>query len=472
MQITTFTRGELEKIHEASLQVLEKTGIIFHSRKVLEMFRQKGAVVDNDIVFIPCKMVEQSLKTTPSSFTFKARNKDRNMEIGTGDLAIQPNIGPIYVHDLDRGRRKSLFKDFINMQKLAQTSKVVNLVGSLPVEPGDLPLKTRHLKMLHGVLKNTDKPVIGLADHEKQVKETLEMMALAVQSYTDTPFREHHWISAAINPLAPLSFSPDALETLLEYADQNQPIIVSSAIMAGVTGPIHPLGTVIMQNAEILATNVLIQMINPGNPMVYTCASTAAYMKNASFVTGTPELALIHAGGIQMGKEYYNLPTRSLCGMSDAKNIDCQAGFESMQSALTSILAGTDMIAEGMGCLENFMATSYEKFIIDEEIMERAMCIKNGFDTSQASFEKSLDLIMDVGHKNYLTHISTLQNCRNRWTPSVSNWDSHDTWALGETRDIVVKANKHVRQRLAQASESLISKEEDGLLKAYVEARD
>jgi trimethylamine--corrinoid protein Co-methyltransferase len=91
-----------------------------------------------------------------------------------------------------------------------------------------------------------------------------------------------------------------------------------------------------------------------------------------------------------MGKEYYNLPTRSLCGMSDAKTIDCQAGFESMASALTSILSGTDMIAEAMGCLESFMATSYEKFIIDEEIIERALCIKKGLDARlRAYMEKN-----------------------------------------------------------------------------------
>jgi len=221
-----------------------------------------------------------------------------------GKLAIQPNIGPIYAYDLEKGRRKSTFEDFINMQKLAQSSDIVNLVGSLPLEPNDLDQNTKHLQMMHAVLKYTDKPVSGLAAHEKTIAQTLGMMEVAIQPYTSRPLQEDHWIGVAINPLSPLTYSPDALETILGYAMQNQPIFIGPAIMAGVTGPIHPLGTIILQNAEILAGIVLTQLINPGNPVVYVCASTAAYMKNASFVTGTPEMSLIHAGGIQLGKEY------------------------------------------------------------------------------------------------------------------------------------------------------------------------
>lgn len=469
MHITTFTSQELEKIHEASLKVLAKTGVIFHSTKILEMFRKSSARVENDKVFITPGMVEKALNTAPESFTWQARNKDQTVTIGTGKLAIQPNIGPVYVHDLENGRRKSTFADFINMQKLAQSSDIVNLVGSLPLEPNDLDQNTKHLQMMHAVLKYTDKPIIGLAAHEKTIAQTLGMMELAIQPCTSRSLKEDHWIGVAINPLSPLTYSPDALETILGYAMQNQPIFIGPAIMAGVTGPIHPLGTIILQNAEILAGIVLTQLINPGNPVVYVCASTAAYMKNASFVTGTPEMSLIHAGGIQLGKEYYNFPTRSLCGMSDAKTIDYQAGLESMCGALVSILSKTDMMVESLGCLESFMATSYEKFILDEEIISRALVLKKGINASDADIDTSLDLIMDVGHGQYLTHPSTLKNFRDRWTPSVSNWDIHDTWASDMNRDIIVKANKKVKERLSSLENPLIFGEEDARLKKFME---
>lgn len=469
MHIKTFTPKELEKIHDASLKVLEKTGVVFHSKKILEMFRQSGANVENDKVFMAPEMVLRALDTSPASFAWRSRNDDQTIKIGASKLAIQPNIGPIYAYDLERGRRKSTFEDFINMQKLAQSSDIVNLVGSLPLEPNDLDQNTKHLQMMHAVLKYTDKPVIGLAAHEKTISQTLGMMALAIQPYTSSLLQEHHWIGVAINPLSPLTYSPDALETILGYATQNQPIFIGPAIMAGVTGPIHPLGTIILQNAEVLAGIVLTQMINPGNPVVYVCASTAAYMKNASFVTGTPEMSLIHAGGIQLGKEYYKLPARSLCGMSDAKAIDYQAGLESMCGALVSVLSGTDMIVESLGCLESFMATSYEKFILDEEIISRALVLKKGINTSDTDIDTALELILDVGHGEYLTHPSTLKNFRDRWTPSVSNWDTHDKWKSSMDRDIVVIANKKVKERLSSAKNPLISREEDARLKAFIE---
>lgn len=469
MHLTAFKAFELEKIHEASLKILEKKGVAFHSQRALDLFREHGATVKNDTVLISSKRVDTALKSAPSTFSWRARNDDHTMEIGTGTLGIQPNIGTIYVHDLEKGRRKSLFQDFINMQKLAQTSDIVNLVGSLPAEPGDLPQETKHLQMMYEVLKKTDKPVIGMAGHEKEVTESLEMMALAITPYTTAPFRENHWISVAVNPLSPLKFSPDAIETIFCYAKQNQPIFIPPAIMAGVTGPITPLGTIIQQNAEVLAGIVLIQLINPGNPVVYTCASTAAYMKNATFITGTPELPLIHTGGIQMGREYYKLPTRSLCGMSDAKSVDCQAGLESAASGLCSVLAGTDIVVEAMGCMESFLTSSYEKFIIDEEIMSRNLCIKNGVDASDDEIDKALKLILEVGHGDYLTHMSTMKNFRSRWTPSVSNWEPFGAWEADEHKDIVVRAAQKVKERLEKAEDSLISKEEDHRLVNFME---
>lgn len=469
MHLTTFTHYELEKIHGASLQILEETGVEFYSQEALDLFRHQGSRIDGQTVFITPDMVTKALDTAPSSFNWRARNDSNSIKIGADELGVQPNMGMVYVHDLQKGRRKSTFADFINMQKLAQTSSVVNLVGSLPAEPSDLHQDSKLLQMLYAVLKKTDKPVIGLAGHKREVSQCLEMMAIAIQPYSSAPMNEHHWISVAVNPLSPLKFSPDAVETIFAYAEKNQPIFVPPAVMAGVTGPINPLGTVILQNAEILAGLVLIQMINPGTPVVYTCASTTAYMKNASFITGTPELSLIHTGGIQLGREFYKLPTRSLCGMSDAKKVDCQAGLESVTSGLCSILAGVDIVVQAIGCLESFMTTSYEKFIIDEEILTRNICIKKGLNVSEGQIDRELGLIKEVSRGDYLTHMSTMKSFRDRWTPSVSNWDSHDEWKKDEERDILVKAGVRVKERLAQSEESLISQDEDRRLKDFLE---
>ena len=467
MRLTAFNPEELDRIHGASLEILSRTGVVFHSSDALNLFKKHGARVENDRVFIPETLVDDALSRTPKEFEWQARNPEHTIVIGRDALGVQPNIGPIYIHDMKNGRRHSVLKDFVNMQKLAQTSDVVNLVGSLPVEPSDLPQDTKHLQMLYEVLKHTDKPVIGMAGHRKEATEALEMMALAVRPYTDHPFSDNHWICVAVNPLSPLSFSPDAIETLFAYAGQNQPIFIPPAIMAGVTGPINPLGTVILQNTEILAGLALVQLINPGTPVVYTCASTAAYMKTAAFITGPPELPLIHAGGIQMGREYYGLPTRSLSGMSDAKTPDCQAGLESMASGLTSVLSGAHILVEAMGCLESFMTTSYEKFIIDEEIISRALYMRQGMDASKSAVAREKDLIVEVGRGDYLTHMNTLQNFRSCWQPRISDWGGSNS---GENDSLLERAANQVEERLAQAPQSLISGEEERHLKEYMES--
>jgi trimethylamine--corrinoid protein Co-methyltransferase len=152
--------------------------------------------------------------------------------------------------------------------------------------------------------------------------------------------------------------------------------------MAGFSSPISLIGTAILQNAEILAGITLTQLVNPGNPVVYSNGSTVGNMKSGNFISASPEMMLIHLAGLQMSLDYYHIPARSMCGMTDAKSIDCQAGFETMQNLLMGALGGAHMVFECLGVLDAIMTTSYEKLMVDLEIVSRVMRLQEGIDTS------------------------------------------------------------------------------------------
>ncbi|MDD2496924.1 MAG: trimethylamine methyltransferase family protein [Desulfitobacteriaceae bacterium] len=199
-------------------------------------------------------------------------------------------------------------EDLIRIHE-ASLKDVVQLVGSTPVDPCDVEPNQKHLHIMYEILKHTDKPLIGNTARKHQVAQMMKMLAIVLG---DDNWQENHWIGVAVNPLSPLAFTPDALETIIEYAKRNQIIFIPPAIMAGVCGPMGLLGTIVLQNSEILGGLVLTQLINPGTPVVYTAAGTVSYMKRANYNTGAPELPLIHAAGLKMGRDFYHLPT-DLC---------------------------------------------------------------------------------------------------------------------------------------------------------------
>jgi trimethylamine--corrinoid protein Co-methyltransferase len=466
-KLNVISKPDMQWIHAASLKILAETGIVFHSEEALAICGNHGAKVDGKTVCFPEKLVRQVLESSPETFRWEARNDDQSVTVGDPEekLLLQPNGGPVFIQDLDHGRRTAALEDFANIIKLCQASDIVSLVGSFPVDPGDLSSDEKHLYMMYEVLKNTDKPLIGFETDGPKVRQMLDMVAIAMGQKDF--LREYHGVGVAVCPLSPLSYEPSSCETIIEYAKQNQVIFFTAAIMAGFSGPISLFGTTILHNTEVLAGIILAQLVNPGNPVVYSIGSTVANMQNGNFITGSPEMMLIHLAAMQMSLEYYHLPTRSMCGMTDAKIIDCQAGYETMQNLMAGILGGAHMIFECLGVLDAIMTTSYEKLMIDLEIISRVMRIREGLDTTGK--EQALKIIQEIGHEStYISHTDTLTGFRNRWLPTLSEWETYEDWQASGSQDVAVRANRQYKEILAKAPQSLIDPEVDKALQAYI----
>ncbi len=463
-RLEVISKEDYTRIHEASLKILEETGVVFQSTEALEIFKNHGVKVDGKTVYYSRKLVEDSLEKCPSTFKWKARNDDNSVTIGER-LLFQPNSGPLFIQDLDNGRRLGKLEDYVNIIKICQTSDMVNLAGSFPVDPSDVNQDEKYLFMMYETLKHTDKPIVGFSAYGHQGRHMLDMVEIAMGRKGF--MQENHCIGVGVNPTSPLKYSPEACGTIIEYAKRNQVIFLSSAVMAGLSGPIHLIGTSVLHNVEVLAGIILAQLINPENPVVYGAISTVAGMRKANFITGSPETMLINIANLQMGLNFYHLPTRALCGMTDAKTIDCQAGYETMQNMMMGMLGGAQIIGECLGVLDSIMTTSYEKIIIDLEILSRIVRIWKGIDTSDKAL--SVDIIQEVGHDGtYLTHPSTFEYCRDGWLPTVSDWELYEDWEKQGSKDVVTQANKKYKEILMNAPESLIDLDTDKDLKAYM----
>jgi len=456
-----------QKIHDASLKILQETGVVFHSDLALEIFKQHGARVEGQRVYLSPEMVENALQQCPHQFTWEARDPQYTVTVGDGSLLIQPNVGPVYVQDIERGRRQATLEDYANIIKLCHASSEVQLNGGIPVDPQDVPVNKKHLHIMYQILKNTTKPVLGTCTDRETVKTMLEMTAVALGRPGN--LQQSHVIGVLVNPLSPLSYSQETAETMIEYSKQNQILLLAPCIMAGITGPISQLGTAVLQNTELLAGITLAQLVNPGTPVVYATASTSGYMKNASFAAGTPEAMLINMPNLQMGKYFYNLPTRTMCGITHSKTVDCQAGYETMMSLMLGMMSEADIFVQCLGVLDAIMTTSYEKFVIDEELLSRIRRIRKGIELSDDAL--SVEVIQTVGPENsYLTHPSTMQKFRELWTPTLSDWNSYDEWDVMGKKDIVERAHIYYKKVLSEAPETLLDKELDQELQVFLHA--
>ena len=455
---------DYQRIHDASLKILESTGVRFDSPDALAVFESHGVKVEDKTVFIPPQLVEDAIEKAPEKFKWAARNDEQSVMLGEG-YVVEPNVGCVFAQSIDKGRWPGTREDYANIQKLHQSSILPTVVGATPIQISDAGVNEKHLYMLYETIKHTDKPVIGICETKLHVQENLKMMEMVMG---EKRFSENVCMAVSVNPLSPLAYGQETADSMVQYAKKGQAVMSLPCIMAGVSGPISIFGTIVLQNTEILAALVLTQLVNPGNAFVMCPCSSTAYMKRGNYVTGAPEMMLIDIAGLQMAHEFYHLPSRLMTGMTDSKVVDVQAGYETMQNLVLGILARPNILHECHGVLESIMTISYEKFIIDEELISRVLRVAEGIDTSEEAM--SLDLIMEIGHTgSYFTHDETFKRYKELWEPTVSDWHSYSEWQE-INQDVLVRANKIWKKRLAEAPEMMIDEELNKLLLDYMKS--
>ena len=460
------TREDLERIHEASVRVLEETGMVFQSRRALDLFARHGAKVSDNTVYLNKKLIEEALGQCPANIKWRARNSKHSVEIGQG-LHVQAGGGSVYIEDLVQGRRPGKLEDFKNIQKLYQSSQVIDIAGFTPVDTADVKPEHKHLLMQYEILKHTDKPVHGHVCGGRQADQMLDMIEIVFGE--EDLLKKHHVMGLSINTISPLQFGEEQLDTLFAYVNRNQIIIAAPMAIGGVSAPLSHVGMTVLVNAEILAMITLIQLINPGNPVIIGPSSSFADLRTGVYSAGIPDGMLHLITQIQLSKELYNIPTRVLSGACDSKVTDAQAGFETMQNLMLSILGGADLIAHACGVLDGLMTISYEKILIDEELIRRAIYLKER-PVSVTDEALSIDTIKEVGPGgSYLMHESVFNNCRDLFQFDVSDTSNYAEWKRSGSRDIVQRANELYLDRLAAAPESLLAPEHEQALTAYLE---
>jgi trimethylamine:corrinoid methyltransferase-like protein len=435
--------ADLYTIHLSSMRLLESTGVNVPLEEALGVFRRHGIRVEGRRVYPTESQVLAALQTAPRSFMIRARTPQRSVVVGGGAPIFAPGYGAPFLVDSEMGKRPATLEDYERLVKLAHALPNQDLSGLILVEPADVPAETAHLRMLYTHMIYSDKPFIGSAAGAAGACQTMEMANILFGAQAV----EEPVTICLVNSLTPLGYSVEMLGALLEYAKRRQPIIVAALAMAGSTAPATLAGVLALQNAELLAGVTLTQLISPGAPVVYGSTSTNIDMRTGALCIGSPELSELVIAHAQLAR-YYGLPCRSGGALTDASYPDAQAGFESMMGLLTAANSGVDFVLHAAGILSGYLAFSYEKFVLDDEMCGMVRRLRRGFEVTPETL--AYDVVVRVGPGgNYLTEDHTLAHCRTAfWQPAVADRSGLDGWEKGGRRGAVARARERWQRLL------------------------
>ncbi len=464
------TQNEIEKIHGISLQNLWKTGILVNDEKILGTLGEAGCIVDKNtkIVKFPESLVEDCIKTTPSSFNMGARSQKHIIRVGEGVTQTRPMSGCFMILDLETGVcREGLESDVAKCSLLVNELDNITYNGAI-IYPSNEPPMIRDIHLLKVMLSNSLKHIQLQPYEAKNLKYMIDF-CIAVAGSKEK-IMEYPLITINTAPTSPLKYSKNQVEILELASLYKIPVLQGSTPISGATGPITLAGQLVLIHTETLAGLAIQQIINPGTPILYGPRPNTMDMKTGVALWGSIEFGITGAAVVQLS-HYLNIPT-DLCGAgTDSKALDEQTGIEKSMNLLLAALSGSDVVS-GLGFIETINTGSYEQLVIDDEIAGIMFRVLKGIDIEEEKL--AVDVIEEVGFNgNFLSHKHTRKFFwEEHYIPEVFDRRTRYNWSLDGSRDLSKVTNDKAKSILKKVEiphlPDDISKE---LEKIYKEAK-
>ncbi len=443
--------ASLSIIEDNADRILEEVGIEFREDpEVLDIWRKAGASVEGERVRMPRGMCRELVrKHAPAEFTQLARNPARDVRIGGDATVFAPAYGSPFVRNLDEGRRYARIEDFRNFVKLAYMANSLHHSGGTICEPVDLPVNKRHLDMLYSHIKYSDKAFMGSVTAPERAADSVEMARIALGDRYLDPLtgKPNTALVSLINVNSPMTYDATMLGALKVYARANQGCLVTPFILAGAMAPVTVAGTATQTLAEALAGMALVQLLNPGAPVIFGSFASSMSMQSGAPTFGTPEPALVLYVMAALSRRL-GVPFRSGGGLCASKIADAQAAYESAQTMLPTCLAGVNFVLHTAGWLEGGLAMGYEKFMMDVDQAGMFHTMLAGVDVSPNG--QAMDAIAEVGPgKHFLGCAHTQANFETAFyrSPLADN-NSFEQWDAEGALDMAQRANRQYKKML------------------------
>lgn len=429
MKVSLTTENQRQTIHEASLRVLSEVGVRVPHEETLSRFRDHGARVDfgAELVRPPAELVTRLLGSAGRQFTIYGWDTANRASFGIGERNYNSIAGEASWVDRPGGpRRYAVADDVVDAAKVGDALENITIVGAMG-DPSDVPIGYRCVEVAATLLANTPKP-ITFWFHDRRSARFLVELAVALRGST-TAARTHPPFFPLLEPISPLQFPHDGVDLLYETSRIGLPVPVGPMAQTGLSAPGTLAGTMVQENAEILAGICITQIIEPGTPVCYGGICHAFDMATTQMIFAGPEQALYGVAMTEMGK-HYGLPVYVNVGLTDSKRPDAQAGLESGTTLAFAAAAGADIFGH-MGIAGVDQAASLDMLVLQDEIIGYVERCMRGVDFGEDKL--GVDEIAEVGPGGtYIDRAFTARNFREEmWFPRILDRRYYDAW-LGD----------------------------------------
>ncbi len=419
------TEEQIREIHQATLTLLEKTGVKVLNQEALQLLGNAGCrLVDEDIVSIPAGLVEESIQRAPSHVTVYNRDGEPAMELGGSNVYFGMGTDLLNTWDLKSGEiRPSCLQDVVDSAIVGDYCQEIDFIASNAF-PLDVPGNLAFIIEFRALMEISPKPIYFTSAGLEDLGVILEMASSVVGG--KDRLREKPFIIHYAEPISPLVHASSAVDKLFMCADNGIPLNYSPALLSGGSGPVTLAGAIVVANAEALSGLVIQQLRVKGSPAITGFSATPMDMRSGTTVYGSPDERLTHSACCDL-YHYYGLPVWGEAGCSDAATPDEQAALESMASIMMATLDGCNLVHD-VGYLGQGLVGSVASLVMCSEIISYVRRIQRGFDISRERI--GLDVIHEMGPGgNFLAHEQTLKYCREEhWTSHFVNRQSPETW--------------------------------------------
>jgi len=439
-QVSLLAAEQVRAIIDGAWRVLAEAGVQVNTRTGREAFARAGAQIDGSLVRIPRDLGERLLAGAPSAVTLFSRDgsrdctlEGRQVHMGTGGTAL-------YVIDPETGaHRRSTSRDVAWCARLCDALEQLDIF-TINVFPNEIA-STDHIdaNRFYWSLANTARHVMGGIYSQQGLREAIEMAQMVAGGAE--ALRERPFVSFITLMISPLKIDDTYGEMACTCAAEGLPVVMPTEPLAGTTSPVTLAANILMHVAETLAGVMMVQAVSPGAPVIAGSVGSTTDMRTVQHLSGPIERAIINAGVAQVVQEL-RLPLYSTAGTSDAKAVDAQAAYESALSNMLVMLSGANYIHDSAGLMDFDLTVSYEKMVIDDEIIGMVRRVMDGVPVTEETL--AVDLICARGPgAGYMAEEHTVRHMREgRYPPTIADRRPREEWAAGGSTTATERARE------------------------------
>ncbi len=449
----------IQAIHDASLTILEKTGMTYESGlgETVETLGNAGATVDRDRrrIRFPRDLIRQQIAKAPSQVILYARDGKNDLDLTEDKVHMGTGGAAVKILDLETGQpRSSTLRDLYDLGRLVDRLDHIHFFLR-PCIPTDIPEADYDANMFYACLKATGKHVMSGVNDEAGLHRVIDMAAMLAggkQQLKSKPF-----ISIITSfAISPLKLCTQSTLIMQECNRQGIPVALSAAPMSGSTSPMTMAGTLAQLHAEQLAGITICQLTQPGAPLLYGGIPGMANMATMGYSGGGVECGMMNAAIHQLAA-HIRVPNYNSAGLTDAKLPDAQAGWEKAMTILLGAMGGSNYMHHSAGMLESMLTVAPEQYVIDDEIIGMACKVLKGIAVDAEHL--ALEVIDTVGPSgNFMMSPHTMQYMRSEYFQGngVTDRKSRHQWDQGGSTDTRERAKAIARKILAAEENSYI----------------